>query len=317
MGMLQAIPEYSTAQIATIRRTVAADCNDNEFNLFMAAARSYGLDPHRRQISAIVFSKDKADKRRMAIIVGRDGLRAIAQRCGDYRPATGPAHFEIDPSLKGPTNPLGIVMCGVTVYKQDAQGEWHPVYGEAYWDEFAPIKDEWAYDQQEGRRKPTGKQTVDGQWAKMPRLMIQKCAEAQALRAGWPEVMAGLYEAEEMDQARARYEHDGDMKDITPADAARQHETEERQARIGGPAITFTFDDVGTLDRVPLGQVADRCLAFIRDGDPETVHRWAIRNREALKEFWAHSPGDALEIKQKIEAADKEFLASARTGDAA
>ena len=99
------IVDYSASQLATIKRTVASDTNDLEFDLFMEAARSYGLDPFRRQISAIVFSKDKPDKRKMSIIVNRDGLRAIAQRCGDYRPASGPAVFDIDPDAKGPDNP--------------------------------------------------------------------------------------------------------------------------------------------------------------------------------------------------------------------
>jgi hypothetical protein len=32
------------------------------------------------------------------------------------------------------------------------------------------------------------------------------------------------------------------------------------------------------------------------------VHAWAVQNREGLKEFWARSPGDALELKKQIEA---------------
>ena len=51
------IADYTGAQLMTIKRTVASDTNDMEFDLFMEAARSYGLDPFRRQISAIVFSK--------------------------------------------------------------------------------------------------------------------------------------------------------------------------------------------------------------------------------------------------------------------
>ena len=294
---MSALADYTASQMRTIKHTVAADTNAQEFDLFLEAARSYGLDPFRRQISAIVFSKDNPQKRRMTIIVGRDGLRSIAQRCGDYRPASKPAHFDIDETLKGPTNPHGIVRCGVELYKRDKNGERFPVYGEAYWDEFAPVKDEWAYDQQAGKRKPTGNQTLEGQWAKMPRLMIQKCAEAQALRAGWPDGFSGLYAEEEMDQARAR-----EMRDVTPSEAVEQENMHRRQNALGNRAILMSMDQTGVLQRVPVGDVADRCFGFIRDHEPEEVHAWQIQNREALKEFWAVEPNDALEVKKAIEA---------------
>lgn len=296
--------DYSASQLATIRRTVAADTNDTEFDLFINAARSYGLDPFRRQISAIVFNKENS-RRRMAIIVGRDGLRAIAQRNGDYRPASGPAHFETDPDLKSPANPLGIVMCGVTLHKRDGNGDWHPVYGEAYWDEFAPVKDEWTFDEQSRRSKRTGQQAVDGNWKKMPRLMIQKCAEAQALRAGWPDAFSGLYAEEELDQARAR-----EAQDITPSEEVKAESMHQRQNMLGDRAILMTLDDSGVMQRIPVGQVADRCMEFINDHEPERVYAWSIQNREALREFWAVSPNDALEVKRVMEAKTKPAMES-------
>src|SRR5690606_30532392 len=128
-----------------VQQTVAKDCNQDEFNLFMEAARSYGLDPFRKQIIPLVFSKNARDqsKRRMSIVLSRDGLRVIAQRCGNYRPASEPAQIEYDEALKGPTNPKGIVMARVFLWQRDPSGEWFKVVGEAYWDEFAPIADEW------------------------------------------------------------------------------------------------------------------------------------------------------------------------------
>jgi len=290
------IADYTGAQLATIRRTVASDTNDMEFDLFMEAARSYGLDPFRRQISAIVFSKNDAAKRKMSIIVNRDGLRSIAQRCGDYRPAATPAEFDIDPGMKSPANPLGIIRCGVTLYKRDARGDWHPVYGEAYWDEFAPVKDEWAFDPEKNKRAPTGNQAVDGQWAKMPRLMIQKCAEAQALRAGWPDSFGGIYAEEEMDQAVSR-----EMRDITPSEKVADEAKHRRQNALGNKALLMVMDNSASLQRVPLGEVADRCMEFIRENAADAVYRWEVQNREALRDFWAENPNDALEVKKAIE----------------
>ncbi|MGB0299265.1 MAG: phage recombination protein Bet, partial [Paracoccaceae bacterium] len=287
------ILNYSGSQLQTIRNTVAADTNDLEFNLFMEAAASYQLDPFRRQISAIVFSKNDPKKRKMSIIVNRDGLRAIAQRCGDYRPASGPAQYETDPGLESPSNPRGLISCGVTLYKQDSRGDWFGVYGEAYWDEFAPIKDEWAYNEKEGRRTPTGKKSVDGNWAKMPRVMLQKCAEAQALRAGWPDSFGGIYTEEEMDQARER-----EPIDVTPAEAVAREQQHRRQNALGNKGVLMIMSDDGMQQRVPMGEVFDRCSAFIRDNDTATVAKWKLQNSEALRDYWADSPSDALELKR-------------------
>lgn len=281
------------AQIRTIRQTVARDANDIEFDLFMEAARSYGLDPFRKQIISIVFNKDKADKRQQAIIVSRDGLRVLAQRCGDYRPASAPASIVYDDSLKGPENPLGIVSATITLFKQDSRGVWFPVIGEAYWDEFAPVKDEWDYNQETGRRAPTGRKSVDGNWSKMPRLMIAKCAEGQALRAGWPDTFGNIYSEEEFDRLKA---------DASASEMLREYEKAEREVRIGGRGVLLVFDDAMKLEKVPMGQVADRCLEFIKSSDPEEVHKFRIRNEESLREFWAESPADALEVKRAMEA---------------
>lgn len=308
MTKATALANYSSSQIALIRRTVAKDCNDMEFDLFFEAAQSYGLDPFRKQISAIVFNKKKEDKRQMAIIVSRDGYRVIAQRCGDYRPASEPAQIVCDDELKSGTNPHGIISACVRLWKQDKGGDWFPVIGEAYWDEFAQIKDEWGEDQS-GKWKPTGKKTLDGNWGRMPRVMITKCAESQALRAGWPDQFGGLYVEEEMGAAQI---------DATASEVVRSEEERERIERIGGAnSITASFDvETGVLENVPVGQMHDRCEEFIKGANPEIVHRWSVQNRVALQQFWAAAPSDALAIKQMVEPKIAAFQAQAK-GEAA
>ena len=305
--------DFTPAQLRTIRETVAADTNAHEFDLFMNAARNYGLDPFRKQISAIVFNKDKGDRRRMAIIVGRDGLRVIAARCGDYRPADRPTQFVIDDALKSETNPKGLLSAGVTLYKQDKKGDWYSVYGEAFWDEFAPVKDEWAYDAEKGQRAPTGKQTVDGTWAKMPTLMLAKCAEAQALRAGWPEQFGGLYVEEEMHIHTMT--RDNGKTDLSPSEQVEQEKQNQRQKMLGRDAVLLNMDGSGALQRVPVGEVADRCFEFFKSADAETVYRWSVQNKEGLRDFWTVAPSDALEVKKAMERKVNEYLAG--SGEAA
>lgn len=290
--------DHSPKQVMLVKNTIAKDCNNDEFNLFMEAARSYGLDPFRKQILPLVFGKNAKDqsKRRMSIVVSRDGLRVIAQRCKNYRPASEPAEVIFNEDLKSETNPKGIEFARVYLWQQDNRGDWFKVVGEAYWDEFAPLKDEWEDDPATGKGRRTGKQTLDtsGNWAKMPVVMITKCAEAQALRAGWPDQFSGIYVEEELDRAKSM--------DMTATELVANAEEEERTQRIGAQnSITVTWGDGWQLENVPLGEFADRAAEFVSQSSVDVVRRWQDANRQPLQIFWAKSPTDALELKKLIE----------------
>lgn len=293
---------FTGRQLELIRHTVAKDCQPDEFNLFIAVAQRAGLDPFRKQISALVFNKNKPDKRRMSIITGIDGLRAIAARSGRYRPDEHEPEITYLPELKGPTNPLGIEKAVVRIYIRDGGGtEWRPVAGVAYWDEFAPISEEWK-EGDDGRRRPTGKMVLDagGNWARMGRVMICKCAEAQALRKAFPEDLSGLYEASEMDQAR--------VVDLTPTEIIEAQATDDRLAKVGGKgSIIFQLTPASPLEPIALGQVADRVLEAYEGFDLRQARWFDSANRTPLQEFWARSPSDALELKKRMEAKRAEL----------
>lgn len=310
MSAVTALPQRHVADVthdakmvALIRRTVAKDCNEDEFNLFISMARSLRLDPLRKQIYAFVFNRDDAKKRNMSIVTAIDGFRTIADRTGNYRPDEDEPTYEVDADLKSPLNPLGLVKATVRVWKF-AHGNWYRVTAPAHWDEYAPIKDEWA-ENATGKWAKTGKQTLDtsGQWGKMPRHMLAKVAEALALRKGWPDELSNVYVGEEIDRARAA--------EFTPAELAEQALANDRRARIGGPALIVDWLAGQQLDNVPVGQFADRAMAFIRDNaeEPSTILVWRDRNKHSLREHWAAHPTDALEIKKAIESA----VESART----
>ncbi len=293
---------HSAKQVALIKQTVASDCESAEFDLFMEAAKSYKLDPFRKQISTWVFNKNAKDKsrRRMSIVVSRDGLRVIAQRCGNYRPASEPAKFVYDKELQGPENPKGIVSVSVKLWQCDAKGNWFEVIGEADWDEFAPLKDEWTFDNEARKNKPTGKKTLEGNWSKMPKVMIQKCAEAQALRAGWPDQFSGLYVEEEMDRAKTL--------DLSASEIVAQEEEEDRlRLAQADNSITIFWGDGFALENVPLGQFMDRALEFIEQSEASDIIKWADMNRSSLKQFWAREPGDALALKERLESVKKQL----------
>ncbi len=288
---------WTSRQLDTIKRTVARDTNDDEFNLFIEYARSKQLDPFSKQIIAVVYSKDNAEKRKMTIIVTQDGQRVLASRCRDYRPAETEPEFTIQPGLKSPTNPLGVEKVTITLWKQDSASMWHPVKGWAYWDEYAPIKEEWAFDQESGKRKPTGKSTLDtsGNWAKMPRVMLAKCANMVALRAGWPETFSGLYVEEEMDRAV--------VQDRTASEMVEAEREDRRMKSIAMSDDEYPFvDHEGTMTFIPAGRYGDRVIMTARNcTETAELDSMKIRNREGLQRFWARHKDDALSVNAELE----------------
>lgn len=305
---------WSGAQLSLIKNTVAADCNPQEFDLFVTVARNAGLDPFRKQISALVFNKNKPDKRRMAIVTTIDGLRVIAARSRRYRPDEDEPEFIADPAMKCETNPLGLEKALVRIWIADdmREGGWKRVTGVAYWDEFAPVSDEWK-EGDDGRRRPTGKKTLDtgGNWGRMPRLMLAKCAEAQALRKAFPEDLSALYERAEMDQAL--------VGDMLPSEQVESAAVQDRLARIGGGSgIMIQFLPNVAMESIPLGQVADRIIAAARDFTSTKHHDWFVGvNRAPLQDFWARAPGDALSVKKELESVRAALVkAEAETEDA-
>jgi len=314
-----ALSRLSDNQLRTLKNTIAHDCDPNEFDLYMGVVKNTGLDPFRRQVIPLIFSKGDAAKRRMSIVISQDGLRTLAARCGDYRPAESEPEFELDASKVGATNPLGIVKCSTTLFKQDRQGAWHPVKGWAYWDEYAPIKmdsaegfdwvetgEVWPDTQKPKKKKvPRGevKPTLDasGQWAKMPRVMIAKCATMQALRAGWPDTFGGIYAEEELDRTMA--------EEVSASEAVERAETERRkqQVNVGNDEYPFA-DSQGTLQFVPAGNFARHIILNARNcASKDELTSMLTRNRESFQRFWAMHKADALDLKAEIEKVDKAF----------
>lgn len=271
---------YTDKQLDLVRRTVAKDCDAAEFDQFIHICRTVNLDPLRRQIYAFVFGKDNPRYRQMTVVTSIGGYRAIAERTGNYRPDEKAPRYEMT-DANPQTNPLGLLRCEVTVWKF-SHGNWFPVTGEAWWDEYVPTRDG-AID-----HKKTG-------WVKMPRIMLAKCAEAQALRKAWPDDFAGLEEESEIDRR---------MVDITPSEAADAAQAETKLALIGGrDAMTIDWGDGSPLARVPLAQFADAVLAHARRKDVSSseVRVFWHRNLPARGEFKAKAGSDYLELQKEIE----------------
>ena len=169
--MDQALP-VTDARRDLVKRTVAKGATDEELDLFFYDCRRQGVHPLDKLIH---FTKRK-DK--YTPITSIDFMRMRAAATKEYA-GSDPASFE----KAEDGQPLA---AKVTVYRL-VQGQRCPWTAIARYDEYKP------------EAGPSGQGDV--MWRKMPHVMLEKCAEALALRKAFPAELHGMYAKEEMDQA--------------------------------------------------------------------------------------------------------------------
>lgn len=186
---------FSDYQINLIKKTIMDEtASIDDLMLFGQVCKKTGLDPFSRQIFAISRNTKSNDKwiKKWTFQISIDGFRAIADRTGQYAGSDDPLFDEgltrygmLSKERARPTTAT------VTVWKL-VNNIRCPFTATASWNEYAVFY----------------KDKLADLWAKMPFLMLAKCAESQALRKAFPLQLSGLYSPEEMQQAKSSEQED-------------------------------------------------------------------------------------------------------------
>jgi phage recombination protein Bet len=163
-------PTVTADQLELIKHTVAQGATAQELSLFLYDCARRGVHPLDKLLH---FSKRGG---KYVPITSIDFMRSRAAQTGDYGGQDDAVFAGLPKTAE--------FSATVRIYRF-VHGQLCSFTATARWPEYKPEQHAFM-------------------WERMPHTMLSKCAEALALRKGFPQELAGLYESAELDQAETR-----------------------------------------------------------------------------------------------------------------
>lgn len=207
-------------KIQLLSRTIAKGTTPDELALFVQICKRTGLDPFARQIYAVKRWDSQLGREVMQPQVSIDGFRLVAQRSGEYAGQDGPYWCGEDGVWKDVW--MSHVPPRAAKVFVSRKGFVAPIWAVASFNEYA-------------QRKKDG--SLINMWAKMPALMIAKCAEALALRKAFPAELGGLYTEDEVGSQESGSAPSFSQPVVVPEEGVVDHREDESQVDASTPVL--------------------------------------------------------------------------------
>ncbi len=204
--------EFSSEQMRVITNTICRGASPTELELFVSTCKRTGLDPFMRQIYAVKRWDAQANSQVMAIQIGIDGQRLIAERTGKYDGQDPVEWLDVNGTWSEVWTGVGEfpVAARCSVYRKDWTNG-RKATAVCRWESYAQTYGK------EQKLMPT--------WKAMPDVMLGKCAESLALRRAFPAEMSAIaalagqsydptYEADEVVEVAYPDAIEGEYSDV-------------------------------------------------------------------------------------------------------
>jgi phage recombination protein Bet len=267
-----------SAELKTlVRNTVFPGSNDDEMLLFLHECKRRMVHPLDRLIYPQIYTDQRTGARKLTIVTSIDQMRAVAGDTGVHAGTDEPTYGPVK-DFKIESKPVSAPeWASVTVHKVIVGTVFHFTH-KVWWVEYAP---EYI--------------TKARMWIKMPHNQLAKCAEAGALRKGFPRELNKTFESAEpeliADDVPVEFDEGKNLMDYrpgAPAPSSAEVVEDEPQAVAAtdsdGKEATPSTDDLMEMFVEPAAPVQESGLPPPSFNDEWRTFTGAVATaRKALK----------------------------------